>query len=73
MADADLAAALAGISAALDGKPSQIHGGDSARVIESARETCDKLGIKGVRFWVQGGAACFAPEGLEVPWETAPS
>jgi len=69
----DRAAALAGLSAALEGKSAQIPGGDPAGIIEEARDVCEKLDITGVRFWIQGGAACFAPEGVEVEWETSDS
>jgi hypothetical protein len=73
MTNSDRASALAGISAALEGKPTQILRGDPAGIIEEARDACERLDITGVRFWIQGGAACFAPEGVEVPWETSGS
>lgn len=64
MRNQDLAAAMAGLAAALDGKPTQVHGGVSPPddVIEAADRIVREFDLKGIRYWIQGDAVRFTPE-----------
>ena len=64
MRNQDLAAAMAGLAAALDGKPAQVHGGVSPPddVIEAADRIVREFDLKGIRYRIQGDTVCFTPE-----------
>ena len=67
MRNQDLAAAMAGLAAALDGKPAQVHGGVSPPddVIEAADRIVREFDLKGIRYWIQGDAVRFTRRTLE--------